>query len=130
MKRFDENPQVMAIVVNEYGSINGICHERGSGRDRIGEIIDRRDQKTSIPKPEKEIIASGKLELTEFNHIFDSDIESETDMVAIGGWLTEKMGTIPKSGTTFESDGFLFQVLSSEPTRIKRLYIRKMVKKK
>lgn len=131
MKRFDENNQVMAIVVNEYGSITGLVTSEDLVEIVVGEIIDRRDQKTLYTKAGKnEIIASGKLELSEFNNIFDSDLESETDMVTIGGWLTEKMGTIPKSGTTFESDGFLFQVLSSEPTRIKRLYIRKMVKKK
>jgi magnesium and cobalt exporter, CNNM family len=131
MKRLDENQQVMAIAVNEYGSITGLATSEDLVEVVVGEIVDRRDQKTLYTKAGKnEIIASGKLELAEFNHLFDSDLESETDMVTIGGWLTEKMGTIPKSGTTFETDGFLFQVLSSEPTRIKRLYIRKLMKRK
>ncbi len=131
MKRLDENQQVMAIVVNEYGSITGLATSEDLVEIVVGDIVDRRDQKTLYTKAGKnEIIASGKLELSEFNHLFDANLESETDMVTIGGWLTEKMGTIPKSGTTYESDDFLFQVLSSEPTHIKRLYIRKLMKRK
>ena len=44
-------------------------------------------------------------------------------MVTIGGWLTEKIGDIPKTGTKWERDGFLFQVLAATPTRIRRLYV-------
>ena len=73
-------------------------------------------------------LAPGKLELFDFNEIFDVDLESPNNMVTIGGWLTEAMGEIPKSGQKFESHGFFFQVLSSDVKRIKRLYIRQLSK--
>jgi len=38
---------------------------------------------------ENRIIASGKLELAEFNEIFHTEIESPNNMVTIGGWLTQ-----------------------------------------
>jgi CBS domain containing-hemolysin-like protein len=47
-------------------------------------------------------------------------------MVTIGGWLTERIGDIPKTGTKVEYDGFLFHVLAADPNKIKRLYIRKL----
>ncbi len=45
--------------------------------------------------------------------------------LTIGGWLTERLGEIPKSGSTYELEGFLFQVLAANPSRVRRLYIRK-----
>ena len=74
------------------------------------------------------IIASGKLELTELEKIFDLPLVSEHHMVTIGGYLTEKMGDIPKSGSKFVTNDLLFHVLAADPTRVRRVYIRRLRK--
>ena len=35
-------------------------------------------------------------------------------MVTIGGWLTERMGDIPKTGAKYTAEGFLFHVLAAD----------------
>jgi CBS domain containing-hemolysin-like protein len=40
------------------------------------------------------------------------------------------MGDIPKSGSKYMTDDFLFHVLASEPTRVRRVYIRRLRKKR
>jgi CBS domain containing-hemolysin-like protein len=50
-------------------------------------------------------------------------------MITIGGWLTEQLGDIPKAGTKYETDDFLFHVLAAYPNRVRRLYIRKLKRK-
>jgi CBS domain containing-hemolysin-like protein len=126
LSRFDERGKVIALAVDEYGTISGIISREDLTEVVVGEIADRRDQKVLFTRAGKnEIIASGKLELHEFNQIFNSDLTSSAHMVTIGGWLTEQLGTIPKSGTHHRAKGFLFQVLAADPNRIKRLYIRK-----
>ncbi len=50
-------------------------------------------------------------------------------MVSLGGWITEQLGEIPKSGTKFETDDFFFHVLTATPNRIRRLYVRKLQSK-
>jgi putative hemolysin len=125
LKQFDEANQVLALVVDEYGSIAGLVSREDIAELIVGEITDRRDQNPLYTIAGKnEIIASGKLELTEFNRLFNTNLESESNMVTIGGWLIEEMGEIPKSGTQYKTDNFLFQVLSAHPNRIRRLYIR------
>ncbi len=127
LKQFDETDQVIALVVDEYGSVSGLVTREDIAELVIGEITDKRDQKSLYTVSGKnEIIASGKLELSEFNRIFKTDLESKTNMVTISGWLIEEMGDIPKSGTQFSTDQFLFQVLAADPNRIRRLYIRQI----
>lgn len=127
MRQFNEMNEVIALVVDEYGSISGLVTREDIAELVVGEITDRRDLKPLFTKSGKnEIIASGKLELAEFNKIFNVELTSPTNMVTIGGWLTEQMGVIPKGGTTFEANNFLFQVLAADPNRIRRLYIRKL----
>lgn len=130
-KKLEEENEEMAMVVDEYGSITGLITYEDLVEVVIGNIADLRDKKSLFTRSgQHEIIASGKLELLDFNEIFDSNLESPNNMVTIGGWLTEQLGYIPKSGTKFESDGFLFQVLAANPNRIRRLYVRKFINRK
>lgn len=127
LRRFHDQRQRLALVVNEYGSICGLLTHEDLIEVVVGEIVNLRDQTHLYTKAgENEIITSGKLELNTFNEIFHVDFISPSNMVTIGGWLTERLEEIPKSGTKYEFDNFLFQVLSAAPSRIKRLYIRKL----
>lgn len=127
MRRFAEQQQTLALIVNEYGSITGLLTYEDLLEVVIGEIPDSRDQGHLYTKSgEYEIIASGKLELEEFNDLFGVNFISPNEMVTIGGWLMERLGEIPKSGSSYELDHFLFQVLAATDNRIRRLYIRKL----
>lgn len=126
LRRFDEKGEVLALVVDEYGSISGLITKEDLIELVVGEIEDSRDQQPLFVKAGKnEVIASGKWELADFNEYFHVQLKSQS-MLTIGGWLTEQLGTIPKSGTKWESSGFLFQILAAGPNRITRLFIRKL----
>lgn len=128
LRRLDESGQEMALVVDEYGSISGLITYEDIVEVVVGKISDLRDQKVIFTQAGKdELIASGKMELEEFNQLFDSNLQSES-MVTLGGWLTEQLGDIPKSGTKLETNNFLFQVLAADPNRIRRIYVRKLKK--
>lgn len=129
MRRLNEKREILAVVVDEYGSISGLITREDLIEVVIGEITDPKEKNDLYTRSgANEIIASGKLELSEFNEIFDVELDSPGNMVTIGGWLTERLGEIPKGGTKYEIDPFLFQVLASSPSRIRRLYIRKIKK--
>lgn len=129
IRRFDESNQVLALVVDEYGSISGLITREDIVEQVVGDISDLRDTQALYTKSGvNEIIADGLLELDEFNEYFQSDLKSENNLLTIGGWLTEQLGEIPKAGTKVEISGFMFQVLAADPNKIRRLYIRKLSK--
>lgn len=131
LKQFNENNEEIAIVVDEYSSLAGLITFEDIVEVVVGQISDLRDEKNLYTVAgEQEIIASGKLELEHFNKIFHSNLKSPNNMVTIGGWLTEKMGEIPKSGTKYEYEGMLFQILAAEPNRIRRVYIHRLEERK
>lgn len=125
LRRFDEYNEEIALVVDEYGSIAGLIAREDILEVVIGQIEDLRDSKTLYTKQsDNEIIASGKLELSEFNELFQSNFVSENNMITLGGWLTEMLGEIPQAGTKYETADFFFQVLTAEKNRIRRVYVR------
>ena len=127
LHRFFEQEKTMALVIDEYGLISGLITSQDLYEVVIGKIEDRQRRDSRYSQPSKDVlIASGKLELSEFSLLLGSTLPSENHMVTIGGWLTEQLGEIPKCGTTYRWGNFLFQVLASEPNRIRRVYIRKL----
>lgn len=124
-----EKRESIAIVVDEYGAFSGLISLEDLVEAVVGEIFDRRDEKSRFTRSgEDVIIASGKLELLELEALFDIDIESEHNMVTVGGFLTEQMGEIPKSGAKYTYKNLLFHVLSSDVKRVRRVYIRRQAK--
>lgn len=127
LEEFKEKGEDIAIVVDEYGSTTGIITSEDLVEVVVGEISDRRDEKQQYTQSGKDvIIASGKLELNEFEAIFDLSLDSVNKMVTLGGWLTEQLGSIPQAGTKHITDNFLFQILAADPKRIRRVYVRRL----
>lgn len=127
ISQFYERDEVIAIVVDEYGSISGVVTLEDLVEVVVGQIADRRDEKILYTKAgEDVIIASGKMELAEFEELFDVHLDSKNNMATIGGWIMEKLGDIPKEGTKLVTEEFLFHVLSSDQKRVRRVYIRKL----
>ncbi|MCH9634756.1 MAG: hypothetical protein S4CHLAM7_15170 [Chlamydiae bacterium] len=131
LRYLDNKGKSIAMVVDEYGSVSGIITQEDLIEAVIGEISDRRDIHSNYTSAGKDtIIATGKLELTEFEEIFGTHLISPSNMVTINGWLIEKIGTLPKTGDKLTEDGFFFHILSADPNRIRRVYIRKVKKVK
>lgn len=127
LNRMYEKRESFALVVDEYGAVTGLITLEDMVEIVIGEISDRKDQKTRYTRAsEDSIIASGKLELVEFESIFDISLQSKHHMVTLGGWLTEMMGDIPKVGAKYETKDLSFQVIAADEKRIKRIYIRRL----
>jgi len=116
-----------AIVVDEYGALQGLVSDEDLIEEVIGEIKDLKDQKPMYTRSgEDVIIASGKMELDLFEKIFGVPLVSKTKAVTLGGWLIEQLGDIPLPGAKYVTDDFLFYILAAAPNRIQRIYVRKL----
>ncbi len=119
------DPTNTAWIVDEYGTTCGMITEE----DLLGEIVGTAP-KSSSEKPEFEriskttIVASGTMPLDDVRKLFNVALDSKYHMATIGGFITERLGTIPQAGATFEEDHLFMRVLSSDPTRIRKVYLQ------
>lgn len=127
LRRFGEQGEALAVVVDEYGSISGLVAREDLVEVIVGEIVDRRDVTALYTRASRDVvIASGKLELEEFNALFDEPLPIAPGCVTLGGWLTQRLGRIPIAGEKVVTEYYLFHVLAAEPNRIRRLYVRRI----
>lgn len=121
-----DNQEESAFVVDEYGSIVGLISQEDLMSTVIGEIEDVTETKPLFIKPSQDvIIAEGKMEVRDFEDLFNCKLE-DSSAVTIGGWLMEKLEKIPQSSDKYISSDFLFYVLEADPTKVKKIYIRKL----
>lgn len=130
LHRMDEEDQVLALLVDEYGSITGLISREDLIELVVGEVEEEKESPPLFIKAGlREVIASGKWELAEFNNYFGAHLKSPNHMITIGGWLSEQVGEIPITGFKTELQEFFFHVLSASPSRINRIFIRKLSSK-
>lgn len=131
LKHIYKHHQGLIFVVDEYSSICGLVTLEDLVEVVVGQIEDKKDSLTAYTVVGKEvIISSGKMELAELEELFDIKLSSVTNMVTVGGWLTEQFGDIPQAGAKHVTQNFLFHVLSADPQRVRRVYIRRIRQKK
>ncbi|KZN26914.1 hemolysin family protein [Chlamydia pecorum] len=119
--------ETMGIIIDEYGSIEGLITLEDLFEIVSGEIIDQRDEKLLYTTSGKDvIIASGSLELSDLSNIFNIHLPTHNNITTLGGWVIEQLGVIPATGAKIIWNHLLFQVLDATPNRVQKIYIRKL----
>lgn len=120
----------LAMVVDEFGGIEGLVTMEDLIEEIVGEIHDETDLKKPVYKKidENTIITSGDIEIDIINEIFKTEIPQGDDYSTLNGLLHEKLHDIPKEGDTLEVETLLISVdtvVKNRPTviRIQKLQI-------
>ena len=92
LKAFKKEKQHFALVMDEYGGVEGILTLEDILEEIVGEIWDEKDDPDTIytKRNDGTYIVDGKLNLEDFCELFDLNYdEIDTDYVTIGGFCVE-----------------------------------------
>jgi putative hemolysin len=119
---FRRTKQHMAIVVDEYGAMEGIVTLEDLLEEIVGEIEDEYDlPDESVEQIDEQTIrVGGTYPIDDFNEQFGTELPAE-DYHTIAGFVFGQLGRAPAEGDEVDFDGIRFQVLEVEGTRIERL---------
>jgi len=116
----------LAIVVDEYGGVEGVVSMEDILEEIFGDILDKKDALLSMKKiSSKSMKISGRLSLDDFNEVFESKLNDDLN-VTIAGYIMHKIGKIPKKGEVFVYDGFEFLVAVVKKNRIEEIIVTKL----
>jgi CBS domain containing-hemolysin-like protein len=124
LTEFRRTNQHMAIVVDEYGELEGIVTLEDLLEEIVGEIEDEFDlPDESVEKlPDGRVRIDGTFPIDDFNEQFHRTLPIE-DYHTIGGFVFGLLGRAPEPGDEVEADGCRFKVLDVEGSRIERLEV-------
>jgi len=124
LREFRRTKEHMAIVIDEYGAMEGIVTLEDLLEEIVGEIEDEFDlPDESVEKvDDKRIRIHGTFTIDDFNEEFHVDLPQE-DYNTVGGFVFGELGHAPNLGDAVEHDGLRFTVIETEGNRIERLEV-------
>ncbi|HET7129869.1 MAG TPA: hemolysin family protein [Gaiellaceae bacterium] len=124
LTEFRRTNQHMAIVIDEYGSMEGIVTLEDLLEEIVGEIEDEFDlpDETVERVDDDTIRIDGTFPIDDFNEQFDCALPDE-DYHTIAGFVFGELGRTAEPGDEVRHDGLLFKVDAVEGQRIDRLLV-------
>jgi CBS domain containing-hemolysin-like protein len=126
-KRFRDNKQHIAIVMDEYGGTAGLVTLEDLLEEIVGEVSDPFD--TDTPEiqsmPDGSVLIDGLTLIDEVNERVGLNLQ-DPNYDTIAGYMLGKLGRIPRPKDSLETDGVRFQVEAMDGLRIARLSLTKI----
>jgi putative hemolysin len=124
LAEFRHQNQHMALVVDEYGAVQGIVTLEDLLEEIVGEIEDEYDlPDESVERlDERRIRIHGTFTIDDFNEQFGTGLPQE-DYHTVAGFVFGELGRAPQPGDEVAHDGLQFTVVEVDGQRIERLEV-------
>jgi len=113
-----------ALVVDEYGALQGLVTLEDILEEIVGEIEDEHDSTIEgvRPQPDGSVIVDGDVAVRELNRALDWNLPDE-HAVSVAGLVIHESQTIPEPGQTFIFHHHRFQILRRQRNQITSLRV-------
>ena len=128
MRQFLRRKTHFALVVDEYGSLQGLITLEDILEEIVGEITDEfdSDEEDQIEATDDgAFLVEGGMTIRDLNRAHDWSLPDE-EANTVAGLVIHEAQLIPLEGQVFSFHGFRFEVVEKEQNRISQLKIRKL----
>ncbi|MGE3770704.1 MAG: hemolysin family protein [Bdellovibrionales bacterium] len=121
----------LAMVVDEYGGVDGLVTIEDLVEQIVGEIEDEHDENdyaSPVVKADGSLIVDGRMPLEKLEEHLGVFLTTDerNNLDTVNGLALSLAGTVPSRGSQFtHSSGMLFEVAEADTRRVKRLRVRK-----
>ena len=119
----------MAMVVDEFGGVDGLVTIEDLVEEIVGEIEDehdRTDEPELVQRPDGSVDADARAALEELQNVLAPIMGDEEweDSQTLGGLVIDLAGRVPIRGELItHASGIEFQILDADPRRVKRVRV-------
>ena len=128
LERFKETGIHLALVIDEYGIVQGLLTITDLLEALVGDIphIDELREPEKMMREDGSWLIDGMMPIDEFKDIFEIKKLPHEDCglyQTVGGFVMMRLERIPFSGDRIEWDGFRFEILSMDANRVNKLLV-------
>lgn len=123
---FRKSRMQRALVADEFGGVQGMVSLIDVMTAIVGELPDKavRGAPDAVLQADGSWLVDGALSVAELRRRFslpELPGEDESNFVTLGGFVAAQMGHIPKAGSSFEWNGWVFEVASMDRRRVNKV---------
>ncbi len=126
LREFLASNQSIALVVDEYGEIEGLISVEDIFKEITGKFGGDKEEleREFIKLKDGSILTDGNSKIRDLNNYVNWEIP-ETNSKTINGLITEYLDQIPQANLCIEIDNYRFEILELEDNLISKIKIKK-----
>lgn len=131
LEMFRKTKKHFGIVINEYGSMEGIITLHDLTENIMGDLpaLGDLDEPEAFQREDGSYLMDGSMkvedveDLLKVHSLFDVE-EERPDVNTLGGLAMYQLNRIPKIGNKFSAEGYLFEIVDMDGNRVDKLLVR------
>lgn len=127
LEMFRENPVHMAVVVDEYGVLEGIVTPTDILTAIAGELpedLTDLQEESAVQRGDGSWLMDGMIGIHEAERLLErKDMRGDEDFETLAGFVLHHLGHIPQTGEQFEWAGLRFEIVDMDGRRIDRVLV-------
>jgi putative hemolysin len=124
LKQLQRRRLAMALVVNEFGEVEGLATLEDLLEEIVGEIRDEYDREERGPVerlPDGSMVIQGSALLKDLKSDYDLPFEESPDYHTLAGFVLDKLKRIPRGGERVEHNGYRLTIVDMEGRRVVKI---------
>jgi putative hemolysin len=129
LKQLQRRRLAMALVVNEFGEVEGLATLEDLLEEIVGEIRDEYDREEHGPVerlPDGSMVIQGSALLKDLKADFGLPFEDSPDYHTLAGFLLARLKRIPRGGEWIEESGYKMTIVDMEGRRIVKIKLERL----
>lgn len=124
-----QTPLHMALVVDEFGALEGIVTATDLLEMIAGDFDEAHDAETPgaiVQREDGSYLVDGRAEVEDLAKALDCDFAETSDFHTAAGLVLHEIGRLPEEGDLFEIAGYRVEVIDMDDRRIDKLLFSKL----
>ena len=124
LKQLQRRRLAIALVVNEFGEVEGLATLEDLLEEIVGEIRDEYDREERGPVehlPDGSMVIQGSTLLKDLKSDYGLPFEESPDYLTLAGFVLAQLKRIPRGGERVEYNGYRLTIVDMEGRRIVRV---------
>lgn len=124
---FRQKGSNLAIVLDEYGSVEGIVTPRDIFAAIAGEFAeDATEEPGVVKRPDGSWLVDGRLRIAELERAIGAHGLIDEEYATVAGLVLYRMGRLPAIGDSLDYGGYRFEVVDLDGRRIDKILVAKL----
>jgi putative hemolysin len=128
LERFRETKIHLAIVVDEFGSTEGMITLHDLVENILGELPEKYEQPDTpiFQREDGSLIIDGDILIDELKEKLKIEFENAEEYYTLGGYVMFMLNKIPQTGDKFTSGNYNFEVVDMDGKRVDKVIVTKI----
>src|SRR5436190_6188068 len=131
LEMFKKSRTHMALVVDEYGGVEGLVTLNDILEDLVGDVasVDMPEERQVVERPDGSWLIDGKLQIDDLKEVLKIPKLPEEESgryQTLGGLVMLQVGRVPVTGDVFEAEGHRFEVVDMDGKRVDKVLVSRL----